>query len=116
MVTVYTRYKRNNSDKWHGPGTVIGKDGKQILVRHGGVYVRVHTCQLQHAPTTDKLESQENKVSKIEPAKVSFQEVQEELESESEEEIGVENDVKSVNEQNIAEIDGNAKNFIFFRQ
>lgn len=40
-------YKRNASDEWHGPGTVIGRDGKQVLVRHGGTFVRVHTCRLQ---------------------------------------------------------------------
>ena len=35
-------YKRNDGHEWHGPGTIIGRDGKQFLVRHGGVYVRVH--------------------------------------------------------------------------
>ncbi|KAK3874911.1 hypothetical protein Pcinc_020228 [Petrolisthes cinctipes] len=43
-------YKRNDSHEWHGPGVVIGRDGKQILVRHGGVYVRVHVCRLACAP------------------------------------------------------------------
>ena len=43
----FVYYKRNNNDEWHGPGTVIGMDGKQILVRHGGEYVRVHICRLQ---------------------------------------------------------------------
>ncbi|KAK3875456.1 hypothetical protein Pcinc_019668 [Petrolisthes cinctipes] len=43
-------YKRNDSHEWHGPGVVIGRDDKQILVRHGGVYVRVHVCRLAHAP------------------------------------------------------------------
>ena len=43
-------YKRNDSHEWHGPGVVIGRDGKQILVRHGSVYVRVHVCRLTHAP------------------------------------------------------------------
>ena len=43
----FVYYKRNNDDEWHGPGTVIGMDGKQILVRHGGEYVRVHICRLQ---------------------------------------------------------------------
>ena len=43
-------YKRNGDDHWHGPGTVIGKDGKQIFVRHGGSYVRVHSTRLQREP------------------------------------------------------------------
>lgn len=48
-------YKRRDSDQWHGPGIVIGMDGKQVLVRHGGTYVRVHTCRLQHAvPSVNK--------------------------------------------------------------
>ena len=44
-------YKRNDSDAWHGPGIIIGRDGKQVLVRHGGVYVRAHTCRLQKDST-----------------------------------------------------------------
>ena len=43
-------YKRNDGHEWHGPGTVIGRDGKQFLVRHGGVYVRVHECRLSSVP------------------------------------------------------------------
>ena len=39
-------YKRNNSNEWKGPGTVIGQDGQQVLVEHGGSYVRVHPCRL----------------------------------------------------------------------
>jgi len=45
-------YKRADSHKWHGPGIVIGRDGKQVLVKHGGVYVRVHSCRLNRAPDT----------------------------------------------------------------
>ena len=43
-------YKRNNNDQWHGPSILIGKDGKQMFVKHGGSYVRVHSCRLQKAP------------------------------------------------------------------
>ena len=40
-------YIRKSSDKWKGPGTVIGKEKTQILVKHGGYYIRVHPCSLQ---------------------------------------------------------------------
>ena len=39
-------YKRKDSSKWHGPATVLGQDGQQVLVKHGGVYIRVHPCRL----------------------------------------------------------------------
>ena len=39
-------YKRNNSNEWKGPGTVIGQDRQQVLVKHGGSYVTVHPCRL----------------------------------------------------------------------
>ena len=44
-------YKRNGENKWRGPGNVIGRDGKQVLVRHGGTYVRVYSCRLQRNPS-----------------------------------------------------------------
>ena len=40
-------YKRNESNRWMGPGSVIGFEGKQVLVKHGGSYVRVHSYRLQ---------------------------------------------------------------------
>ena len=40
-------YKCKSSDKWKGPGTVIGKENKQLLVKHGGYYIREHPCSLQ---------------------------------------------------------------------
>lgn len=43
-------YKRLDSPEWRGPGTIIGKDGKQFLVKHGGMCVRVHTCRITRAP------------------------------------------------------------------
>ena len=39
-------FKRNDVRKWQGPGTVIGQDSQQVLVKHGGVYIRVHPCRL----------------------------------------------------------------------
>ena len=40
-------YKRKDSEKWKGPGKVIGKENKQLLVKHGGHYIRVHPCSFQ---------------------------------------------------------------------
>ena len=39
-------YKRESSNKWMGPGKVIGQDGNTIFVRHGSVYVRVPNCRI----------------------------------------------------------------------
>ena len=55
-------YKRNDNVKWRGPGVVIGRDGKQVIVKHGGIMVRVHVCRLtpekgmgrDELPTEDK--------------------------------------------------------------
>ena len=38
-------YLRKNV--WKGPGVVIGKESKDVLVKHGGSYFRVHPCSLQ---------------------------------------------------------------------
>ena len=50
-------FKRNDLDRWLGPGTVIGTEHKQVLVKHGGSYVRVHPCRLipysKTIPTTN---------------------------------------------------------------
>ncbi|XP_057314680.1 uncharacterized protein LOC130655883 [Hydractinia symbiolongicarpus] len=40
-------YKRNTSNAWKGPGSVIGQDDKQVLIKHGSSYVRVHPCRIQ---------------------------------------------------------------------
>ena len=46
-------YKRNNEHEWHGPGVVIGRDGKIFLIKHGGALVRVHECRLTSASKGD---------------------------------------------------------------
>ena len=49
-------YKRRESKEWKGPGKVIGQDGQQVLVKHGGTYVRVHPCRLA-------LQNNDNKIA-----------------------------------------------------
>ena len=46
-------YKRLDSQKWKGPGTVIGQDGPVVFVRHGGTLARAHKSGLQSAPLLD---------------------------------------------------------------
>ena len=48
-------FKRNSSNRWMGPGSVIGRDNKQILVKHSGSYIRVHQCRLQHCKANTNL-------------------------------------------------------------
>ena len=57
---------------WKGPGTVIGQDEQQVLVKHSSSYVRVHPCQLQLINMEEnelerrepKLKEQENQIKK----------------------------------------------------
>ena len=56
-------YKRKDSDKWKGPGKVIGKENKKILVKHGRYYVRVHPYSLELVSKeegTNLVEKEEN--------------------------------------------------------
>ena len=54
-------FKRNDSKRWHGPGKVIGQDGKQVFVRNGSEMIRVHTTRLisvtdnENAKITERL-------------------------------------------------------------
>ena len=40
-------YKRQNNTEWHGPAKVLGRDSSQYLLKHGGIYIRVHPCKMQ---------------------------------------------------------------------
>ena len=39
-------YKRGKDNKWHGPGTVIGVDGKVIFVKHGRLHITASPSRL----------------------------------------------------------------------
>ena len=43
-------YKRKSHEEWRGPGIIIGVDGKQFIIKHGGYIVRVHAARLVGAP------------------------------------------------------------------
>ena len=57
-------YKRENSNKWKGPGFIIGQDGKIIFVCHGGIYVRVSASWIIKLNHEVKIPPVEN-ISKI---------------------------------------------------
>ena len=58
-------FKRNLCDRWLGPGNVIGWEHKQVLVKCGGTYVRVHPCCRVLHP--EKYQSSSESESIIEP-------------------------------------------------
>ena len=39
-------YKRKDKKNWIGPATVIAQDYKQVLIKSGGLVVRVHPCKV----------------------------------------------------------------------
>ena len=49
-------YKREDSEKWLGPGKVMFQDGKIIFVRHGSVYVKVSATRLIKANENTNIE------------------------------------------------------------
>ena len=49
--TVY--FKRTNTKEWHGPAKVIGQEGTNVLVKNGGMLVRVHPCKIVRKQEAD---------------------------------------------------------------
>ena len=39
-------YKRDDSNRWRGPGSIIGVDGKVAFIKHGSRLVRAPKCRL----------------------------------------------------------------------
>ena len=39
-------FKRDDDKEWKGPGTVIGQDGKVVILRYGSFVVRVHASRV----------------------------------------------------------------------
>ena len=56
-------YKRDDSNRWRGPGKVIGQDGKLVFIRHGSKTVRVASCRVIkcHQPSAANPDQAENK-------------------------------------------------------
>lgn len=47
-------FKRHNQKRWCGPASVIGKDGKVVFIRQGGMIIRVHETKCVLRNRADK--------------------------------------------------------------
>ena len=47
-------YWRKDFKGWKGPALALGLDGQFVLIRHGGAYHRVHSCQLMKIKDTGR--------------------------------------------------------------
>ena len=45
-------FKRDDSPKWKGPGTVLGQDGPVIFISQGSRYIKAHVCRTQPCKTS----------------------------------------------------------------
>ena len=83
-------YRRENYQGWKGPGKVIGRDGKLVVVRHGGLIYRVPLCHIIHTVKAGEMVVEEK--GKVTDADSAVDREEEEPESEAvEEDVVVEN-------------------------
>ena len=52
-------YKRDDNNRWRGPGRVIGQDGKVLFIRHGSQLIRVSTCRAIKVDSSQTLKDDE---------------------------------------------------------
>ena len=48
-------FKRSNQKKWNGPATVVGHLANQVLIKQGGLLVRVHPCKVKLKAKADEM-------------------------------------------------------------
>ena len=92
-------YKRKDT-RWCGPASVIGKDGKTVIIKHGGEIVRVHISQLIHVDRENS--SQRQSINEINESnsndETSLQDCTNMIESEEESELESSSDPNEPNE------------------
>jgi hypothetical protein len=47
-------YKRIDSEIWRGPAVVIGRDSHQVVLKHGGIFIRTHPTSLKKVKEPSK--------------------------------------------------------------
>ena len=50
-------FKFATSREWHGPATVLGHNGQQVLIKSDSTYIRVHPYRLQFISRCDSTTS-----------------------------------------------------------
>ena len=55
-------YKRNDSERWKGPGKVINYDNKQIFVWHSGL---IYNCDRSRIINVNEIYEQEQQSDKV---------------------------------------------------
>ena len=96
-------YKRNSDIDWHGPGTIIGIDGKVVVVRHGGNILRVSPCHITKAKK-EKSNSIPNEILIIPDGDIP-QRLQEQSTVPSNEDVDVQLPIGNVNNSDLDEIE-----------
>ena len=62
-------FKRPDRKEWSGPATVIGKDGKIVILKYGAYIVRAHEIHVQDAPYNFEEDREEGRKKLLETLK-----------------------------------------------
>ena len=46
MIGDVVFYKRPNIERWKGPAKIVGKEGKTLILRHGGLLIKAASCRI----------------------------------------------------------------------
>ena len=88
-------FKRPDRKEWSGPATVIGKDGKTVILKYGAHIVRCHEIHVQEIPYNFEKDTEKGRKDLLEMLKNNHQEKlkeNNESDGEYEEEIIVQNE------------------------
>ena len=67
-------FKRPDKKEWSGPATVIGKDGKTVILKYGAHIVRCHEVHVQEIPYSFERDTEKGRKELLEIVKINHQE------------------------------------------
>ena len=65
-------FKRPDKKEWNGPATVIGKDGKTVILKYGAHIVRCHEIHVQEIPYSFKNDKEKGKEDHLKVVENNF--------------------------------------------